>query len=1159
MKKLLSLVLALVMLLSVCSVAAADSALPAVGDVACGFEVKSISRLEMLGADVIMYEHQKTGALVMQIANDDLNRVFDITFRTPTLDNRGIPHVFEHATLDGSAKYPSAALFFNLGYQTYNTYMNASTYNFMTTFPVASLSEAQLLMYADYYTDSCFNPVIYENESIFREEAWRYAMTTPEDDLTIAGTVYSEMKGSYTLASAASFNFTGTIFPGSNSANVHGGKPSDIPSMTWDDLKVYHDTYYHPSNSLTFLYGDFENVNAFLQLLDGYFSAYERKEFNLEDSNYTPITAPVEATYTYGYAAGSDTDHAGIVYYGFVCEGVDEEKMNQLDMLTTLMGADFSPFTQRMKDELPAASTACYIEIDGPEVMIYFCANGVNEDEVPLFKQIVDESIAQVAEEGFSAEDTDAIISSYKLSILLATESSSVGVDTIPNIAYYWASTGNVFGYSDYIDSIDNFAALNNDGTFKALTAEYLIGNQRTALALTVPVAGLKDEEDAALAQELAQIKAAMSEEEIGAIVAATNAEDPAEDASAYVRALTAVSVDSLPEDIRIFDITESVNADGLRCVNVDANTAGIGQAAILLDAQGLEQDQLHYFKLYVDVIGDLNTASHNRQQLSSLMTRYLYNGVIRVSAMEEGDGCHPYLRAGFIALDEDMQAGYDLMYELLFESDFTDVEALKGSVAYLKNYVKQTINSSAYQIILYRAMGDASATSRYFNYMSYVDYYNFLCDTEQLLESDPDTVVANLLAVQNYFNNSTNAVSGFVGNAESAANHRAVADSFFAKLGEHDVIPAEYVFPSVEAPEGLIIDGAVQYNLVFASYEDMGMEGYTAELDAVTALVSDAFLYPMLRDQYGAYGVLHGADTDSGVYIISYRDPNITETFAVYGALPELIASLDDLDQETLDGYIMSSYSGYAMSSGELTDGFSAFLNYMSGTPQEDRITYMKQLKAVTPDAVRACSDMYRKLYENGTFITAGSAAAINANADLYASIINPFGVVDNSNATFDDLIEGEWYYDAARYCMINAFVYPASETHFGIEDQITLGDLAVIMYMAIGGDYSPDDAIAFLAQYGILPMEDASTPLTREEMTVYSYFFCAAMGIPVEDVPMDGFTDTAEVSEGCEGMIGCMLAYELVTPAGEDVFAPQAPATFADLCWFGYVLLAE
>lgn len=265
MKKRMALLLVLALaLLALSGAALADeSALPAVGDTVEGFTVKSVSRFELLGADVVLFEHDKTGAQVMYLANEDTNRVFEITFRTPAETEMGVSHVFEHATLDGSKKYPSKELFFNLSYQTYNTYMNAATYSVMTTYPVASLSEAQLLKYADYYTDSCFNPLIAEDPSLFDEECWRYALDSADGDLTIAGTVYSEMRGAYTLDSASSFNFLKTLFPGSTIGNCFGGNPAHIPEMSNDDIVAYHEKYYHPSNSLTCLYGSFEVTPPF--------------------------------------------------------------------------------------------------------------------------------------------------------------------------------------------------------------------------------------------------------------------------------------------------------------------------------------------------------------------------------------------------------------------------------------------------------------------------------------------------------------------------------------------------------------------------------------------------------------------------------------------------------------------------------------------------------------------------------------------------------------------------------------------------------------------------------------------------------------------------------------------------------------------------------
>ena len=205
MRKLISLILILCLLMSALGTALAEAAealpdgLPQVGDVVDGFEVIELREDKLLDAMIVRFEHQKTGAELFYIANDDTNRAFTLGFFTEAIDNTGLPHVFEHATIQGSKKYPGEQMFFNLNYQTYNTFLNAMTGQWFTCYPIASLSEAQLLKLAEFYTDACFYPMIMENEHIFTTEAWRYRLESPEDDLTMEGTVYSEMLGAMTL------------------------------------------------------------------------------------------------------------------------------------------------------------------------------------------------------------------------------------------------------------------------------------------------------------------------------------------------------------------------------------------------------------------------------------------------------------------------------------------------------------------------------------------------------------------------------------------------------------------------------------------------------------------------------------------------------------------------------------------------------------------------------------------------------------------------------------------------------------------------------------------------------------------------------------------------------------------------------------------------
>ncbi len=998
----LALLLALALLVSCLPSAALAEAAPAepdgfaVGDQVNGFTVRELGTFDMVGADTVLLEHDKTGALVMLLLNEDTNRTFDISFVTPTENDRGIPHVFEHSTLDGSKKYPSKSLFFNLTYQTYNTYMNAFTTDVMTSYPVASLSEKQLLSYADYYLDSCFNPMIYEKEDIFREEAWRYSMDSADAPLTIAGTVYSEMQGSATLDSMARLNFAKTMYPGSSRSYLYGGLPSDIPDMTWEDLKAYHTAYYHPSNSMTTLYGAIEEPEAFLALLDTYFSAYEKKEFVHEDAAYTPMTASVEKVFDYPVEQGSNTDGASIIYYGFVCENATQEDLDVLDLLTTMIGAS-SALTERLYEALPTASVSCYVDTIKPEPSVVFVASGVNEADAPVLKETVLSVLAEIAANGFSKEELEAVMSSLHLETSLLSESSSIGTDLIVNIPYYWAAGLGIHGYEDYLANIDNLMIYAEEGKYAEVINKYLTAdNPRTALTITRPMPGLKEQQDAELAEKLAQVKAQMSEEEIGAIVESTAqlAMGSTDDASEYVKQLQAVTVESLPEEYRLYDIKDTTDERGIRHIDAQANVDGVGETYMLLNASAIPQEDIHWFKLFIDVIGEVDTTSHSRSQLMSLIIRYLYNPTVKVAVLEnsDGEGFTPYLRATWTATDEDMQPAYDLLYELLFETQFTDAQVIRDLVASTRIAMKQTFDQNSFETQIYRALSTVSPSMAYYDYAVNIPYYQFLAEADTLLESDPDAALAKLQGIQATLKNAYGSIFGFVGNDASAKAHEAAAKTFSDRLTVTETTPAQYNIPLPAASEALVVDSAVNYNMVFASYEQLGLEEYNGALNAVAALITDGLLYPMLRDQYGAYGVIHAADVD-GMYIISYRDPNIAETFAVYAMLPALVQQLPMmLDQETLNGYILATYSQFTLSQGELAGGINAIADKISGEDPKRVLQWMRDLKQMKVEDLANYATLYQGLVQNGIMSTSGSQSAIDSMPEgTYEQIIKP------------------------------------------------------------------------------------------------------------------------------------------------------------------------
>ena len=128
-------------------------------------------------------EHIKTKARVLIIENDDVNKVFNIGFRTPPYDDSGIPHIIEHSVLCGSKKYPVKDPFVELAKGSLNTFLNAMTYSDKTVYPIASFNQKDFENIMSVYLDAVFYPDIYIHDEIMKQEGWHYELDSMDGDL----------------------------------------------------------------------------------------------------------------------------------------------------------------------------------------------------------------------------------------------------------------------------------------------------------------------------------------------------------------------------------------------------------------------------------------------------------------------------------------------------------------------------------------------------------------------------------------------------------------------------------------------------------------------------------------------------------------------------------------------------------------------------------------------------------------------------------------------------------------------------------------------------------------------------------------------------------------------------------------------------------------
>ena len=107
------------------------------------FDLVRDETIPEIASGVTLYRHRKTGAEFLSFVNEDENKVFGITFKTPPEDSTGVAHILEHSVLCGSRKYPVKKPFVELIKSSMNTFLNAMTFPDKTAYPVASLRDTK--------------------------------------------------------------------------------------------------------------------------------------------------------------------------------------------------------------------------------------------------------------------------------------------------------------------------------------------------------------------------------------------------------------------------------------------------------------------------------------------------------------------------------------------------------------------------------------------------------------------------------------------------------------------------------------------------------------------------------------------------------------------------------------------------------------------------------------------------------------------------------------------------------------------------------------------------------------------------------------------------------------------------------------------------------
>ena len=443
------------------------------------YEIIEHRPLPDLKSEGALLRHKKSGARVLLISNDDENKVFNIGFRTPTTNSTGVPHIMEHTVLCGSEKFPTKDPFVELVKGSLNTFLNAMTYPDKTVYPVASCNEKDFQNLMDVYMDAVLHPNIYKHEEIFRQEGWNYHLEEADGELSYNGVVYNEMKGAFSSPDGVLDRMIlNSLFPDTTYANESGGDPDVIPELTYEEYLNFHRTYYHPSNSYIYLYGNMDMEEKLNWLDQEYLSAYDRKEVDSEIHLQKPFEQMHDITKPYSIASNESTeDNTYLSYNKVIGTSLDEKLYLAFQILDyALLSAPGAPITKALLEAGIGKDISGSYDSSTYQPIFSIVAKNANEEQKAEFVKVIEDTLKAIVENGMDKKALEAGINYHEFRY---READFGGY---PKGLMYGLQIFDSWLYDEtkpfiHVEALDTFAFLKeqiNTGYFEKLIQTYL-------------------------------------------------------------------------------------------------------------------------------------------------------------------------------------------------------------------------------------------------------------------------------------------------------------------------------------------------------------------------------------------------------------------------------------------------------------------------------------------------------------------------------------------------------------------------------------------------------------------------------------------------------------------------------------------------------------
>lgn len=949
-----------------------------------GFELIKQTEVDEINGTVLLYRHKKTGAELMSVINDDENKVFGITFRTPPTDSTGLPHIMEHSVLCGSRKYPVKEPFVELIKGSLKTFLNAFTYPDKTCYPLASTNLQDFYNLIDVYLDAVFYPTI--SPYTLMQEGWHYELSDKSEEMIYKGVVFNEMKGAYSSPDdILGDESLMQLMPDTPYGFQSGGDPACIPDLTYDQFKQFHEIYYHPSNARIYFYGD-DDPEKRLALLDEYLNNFNAIKVDSLPNLQPMFAEPKRKVIPYDCGSDNENPKAYLTVNWLLPEGDDHEMVLSLAILEhVLLGTPASPLRKILLESGLGEGVVGRGLINDQRQMAFSTGmRGIEENKLDQLEELIISSLSTIANNGIDAKTIEASLNTIEFSLRENnTGPYPRGLILMLRSLSTWIYDRDPIAPIAFQQSLDAIKQKWSDGVlrFENLIETHLIHNKhRLTLSLT-PDKNIGSERLALEKDRLSKIRTSLDETQIDQIIHDSLELKRRQDEPDSPEALATIPMltkNDLDPKIKLIP-NQVLQTNPATILFHDIFTSDILYLDLSFNLRRLQATHLPYMRLFMRSLLEMGTKNETYIDLIQRIGRETggISTTLLTSDLPNKQGFVTQLILRSKVMSNKVSSLLSILKDVLTIPDFTNKDRFKQIVLEEKSGMEAGIIPSGHRVVNNRLRAQFSESAWVTEQMSGVDYLFFIRSIVNNFDQEWEKISIILEEMKNALLSQNNLLLNLTIDHQKLSGLEPLIKNFVIALPDGNLSIQVWKTKNALKNEGLVIPSQVNFvgkggDLYELGYKDHG------SMSVITQYLRSTWLWEKIRVQGGAYGAMCNFDRFSGVFTyLSYRDPNILETINNFDQSAQFIKDLEISESELTKSIIgaIGDIEAYQLPDAK---GYSAMLRYILGISDESRQKYRDELLSTSHLDFQNFAQVLSEFNKKANTIALGSSEAI-------------------------------------------------------------------------------------------------------------------------------------------------------------------------------------